>query len=131
MCGEVRKMCKKFERSLAMGMHWILCGWRLKTRILGTMHSPEKHTAANICDSLLNARIDIGVWSQSAEGKIPQSEGAKSSDKLAYLATKPSLDAPVLMSGYGSDVSVGAKEGNLSDCNCYAYPCLSIACKQL
>ena len=49
------------------------------------------------------------------------------SDKLAYLATKPSLDAPVLMSDCGSDVSEGAEKGNLLDCNRYAYHCLSIA----
>ena len=30
MCVDVRKMCKKFERSLAIGMHWIMQGWRLK-----------------------------------------------------------------------------------------------------
>ena len=50
-----------------------------------------------------------------------------SSDKLAYLATKPSLDTPVLMSVCVSDVSVRAEKGNLSDCNHYAFPCLSIA----
>ena len=49
-----------------------------------------------------------------------------SSDKLVYLATKPSLDAPVLMSDCGSDVSMGAGKGNLLDCNHCAYPCLSI-----
>ena len=73
MCAEVRKMCRKFERSLAMGMHWIPQGWRLKTRILETMHSPEDHTTANICDSLLNARIDFGVWSKSVQkAKFPK-----------------------------------------------------------
>ena len=102
MCVDVRKMCKKFERSLAIGMHWIMRGWRLKMRILETMHFPEKHTTTNICDSLLNARTNFGVWSKSADGKIPQGEEAMSSDKLACLATKPSLDAPVLMSDCGA-----------------------------
>ena len=50
-----------------------------------------------------------------------------SSDKHAYLETKPSLDAQVLMSDCGSDVSMGAEKDNLLDSNCYAYPCLSIA----
>ena len=59
MCVDVRKMWKIFEQSLMMGMHWILRGWRFKTRILETMHSPKKHTAANISDSLLNARTDF------------------------------------------------------------------------
>ena len=90
-------------------MHWIMQGWGLKTRILETMHSPEKHSTANICDSLLNARTNFGVWSKSGESKITQSEEAVSSDKLAYLAAKPSLDAPVLMSDCGSDISVGGK----------------------
>ena len=44
VCADVRKMCKKFERSLVMGMHWIMRGWRLKTPILETMHFPKKHT---------------------------------------------------------------------------------------
>ena len=48
MCADVRKMCKKFERSLAVSMHWIMRGWRLKTPILETMHFPKKHTTANI-----------------------------------------------------------------------------------
>ena len=29
MCADVRKMCKKFERSLAVSMRWITRGWRL------------------------------------------------------------------------------------------------------
>ena len=49
------------ESFMTMSMHWIMWDWRLKTRILGTMHFPEKHTTANISDRLLNARIDFGV----------------------------------------------------------------------
>ena len=49
------------------------------------------------------------------------------SDKLAYLETKPSLDAKALMSDCGSDVSVGPRKDNLLDSNRCAYPCLSIA----
>ena len=52
------------------------------------MHFPKKHTTATICESLLNARTDFGVWSKSAKGRIPQSEGAMSNDKPAYLAKK-------------------------------------------
>ena len=52
------------------------------------MHFPKKHTTATICESLLNARIDFGVWSKSAEGRVPQSEGAMSSDKPTQLAKK-------------------------------------------
>ena len=127
LCADVRKMCKKFERSLVVGMHWIMRGWRLKTPILETMYFHKKHTTANICYSLLNARTDSGVWSKSVEDRIPQSEGAMRSDKLVYLATKPSLDALVLMGDCGSDVSVGSEKDNLLDCNRYAYPCLNIA----
>ena len=108
-------------------MRWIMRGWSLKTPILETMHFPKKHTTANIFDSLLNARTDSCVWSKSTEGRIPQSEGAMTSDKLAYLETKPSLDAQVLMSDCGSDVSVGSRKDNLLDSNRCAYPCLSIA----
>ena len=50
-----------------------------------------------------------------------------SSDKLAHLETKPSLDAQVLMSDSGSDVSVGLRKDNLLDSNRCAYPSLSIA----
>ena len=87
----------------------------------------KKHTTANICDSLLNARTDSCVWSKNAEGRIPQSEGAMSSDKLAHLETKPSLNAQVSMSDCGSDISVGSRKDNLLDSNRCAYPCLSIA----
>ena len=104
-----------------MGMHWILRGWGLKTRILEMMHSPKKHTATNISDNLLNARTDFDVWSKSTEGKIPQSDGAMSNDKLVYLATKPSLGTPVLMSDCGSDVLMGGEKDKLLDCNCCAY----------
>ena len=87
----------------------------------------KKHTAANICDSLLNACTDSCVWSKSAEGRILQSEGAMSNDKLVYLKTKPSLDAQMLMSDCGNDVSVESRKDNLLDSNRCAYPCLSIA----
>ena len=50
-----------------------------------------------------------------------------SSDKLAHLETKPSLDAQVLMNACGSDVSVASRKDNLLDSNRCAYPCLSIA----
>ena len=40
---------------------------------------------------------------------------------LCTLATIPSLDAPMLMSDCGSDVSVGSKKDNLLDCNRCAY----------
>ena len=50
-----------------------------------------------------------------------------SSDKLAHLETKPSLDAQVLMSDCWSDVSVRSRKDNLLDSNRRAYPCLSIA----
>ena len=49
-----------------------------------------------------------------------------SSDKLAHLETKPSLDAEVLMSDCGSDVSVELRKDSLLDSNRCAYPCLSI-----
>ena len=65
------------------------------------------------------------VYGPRAEYRIPQSEGAMSSDKLVYSATKPSLDALVLMIHCGSDASVGSEKDNLLDCNRYAYPCLS------
>ena len=61
VCAKVRKMCKKFERSLVVGMHWIMRGWRLTTPILETMHLLKKHTTTTICGSLLNARTDSGV----------------------------------------------------------------------
>ena len=57
------------------------------------VHFRKKHATANICESFLNVCTNSGVWSKSAEGRIIQSEGAMSSDKLAYLETKPSLDA--------------------------------------
>ena len=87
---------------------------------------PGKHTTANICDGLLNACADFGIWSKNRESRIPQSEEAMGSDKLVYLATKRFLDAPVLMSDCGIDVSVGAEKDNLLDCNHCAYRCLSI-----
>ena len=105
----------------------IMRGWRLKTPILETMHFPKKHTTAKICDSLLNARTESRIWSKSAEGRIPQSERAMSNDKPTYLEIKPSLDAQVLMSDCGSDVSVGSGKYNLLDSNRCAYLCLSIA----
>ena len=50
-----------------------------------------------------------------------------SSEKLAYLETKPSLNVQMLMSDCGSDVSVGSRKDNLLDSNRCAFPCLSIA----
>ena len=127
MCVDVRKMRKKFERSLAVSMRWIMRGWHLKTPTLETTHFQKQHATADICDSLLNARIESGLSSKRAKGRIPQSEGAMSSDPLAYLEAKPSLDAQVLMSDCGSDVSVESRKDNLLDSNRCAFPCLSIA----
>ena len=61
MCADVSRMFKNFEQSLAVCMHWIMRGSRLKTPIVETMHFPKKHTTANIRGSLLNARTDSGV----------------------------------------------------------------------
>ena len=96
---------------------------------LGDNAFPLETFTTNICDCLLNALTDFGVWSKRGESRIPQSEEAMSSDKLAYLATKPSLDAPVLMNDCGSDILVGAEKDNLLDCNHCEYPCLSMAVK--
>ena len=48
-------------------------------------------------------------------------------DQLAYLETKPSFGAQVLMSDCGSDVSARLRKDNFLDSNRYAYPCLTIA----
>ena len=96
-----------------MSMHWLTRDWSLKTRILGKMHFPKKHTTVNIFDSLWNARIDFGVWPKNAKGRIPKSEGALRSDKLAYFGMEPTLDRPVMTSNSRSDVSAGAKKHNL------------------
>ena len=89
---------------MTMSMHSITRDWCLTTRILGTMHFPEKHTAANISDRLLNARIDIGVLPKDAKSRIPKSEEALRCNKLAYFEMEPPLDRPVLTSDCGSDV---------------------------
>ena len=101
--------------------------WRLKTHILGTMHFPKKHTTRNISDSLLNALIDFYVWPKSAEDRIPQSEEAPRSNKLAHFAIETPLDRPDLTNDCGSDVSAGVEKDHFLDCNHCAYPCLSIA----
>ena len=79
-------------------------------RILGTMHFPKKHIAANISDRLLNAHIEFGVWPKDAEGRIPKSEEALKCDKLAYFGMEPLLDRPVLTSDCGSNVSAGERK---------------------
>ena len=88
-----------------MSMHWRTWDWSLKTRILGTMNFPGKHTVANISDRLLNARIDFGVWPKDAEGRIPKSEETLRCTKLAYFGMELPLDRPVLTSDCESDVS--------------------------
>ena len=40
------------ESFMTMSRHWIMRYWRLKMRILGPMHFPEKHTAPNIFERL-------------------------------------------------------------------------------
>ena len=61
MCVDVRKMCREFERLLAMGMHRIIQGSHLKTHILETINFPDKHTIEDISNSLLNACTDFSV----------------------------------------------------------------------
>ena len=85
MCDNVRKMYRKFDRSMALSIHWTMQDWSLKKRILGTMHFSKNHTTTNISDSLLNTRIDFDAWPKSAEGRIPNSEEAPRCDKLAHL----------------------------------------------
>ena len=80
---------------------------------LGRMHFPKKHTVANICDRLLNARIDFGVWPKDAASRIPKNEEALKCNKLVYFGMKPPLDRLVLTSDCGSDVSVGAEKDSL------------------
>ena len=101
------------ESFMMMSMHWIMRDWHLKMRILETMHFPKKHTAANISEPLLNARIDFGVWPKDAEGRIPESEEALRCDKLACFGMEPPLHRLVLTSDCGSDVSTKAKKDSL------------------
>ena len=84
-----KKMCRKFDRLMALDMHWIMRDWHLEKRIVGTMHFPEKHTTANIFDSLLNVRIDFGEWPKKAEGSIPQSEEALKFNEFVYSVIEP------------------------------------------
>ena len=72
------------ESFMTMSMHWITRNWRLKMYILGTMHFPEKHIAANISDRLLNALIGFGAWPKDAKGRIPESKEALRCDRAAY-----------------------------------------------
>ena len=112
---------------MKMSMYWITCEWRLKTRKLGTMHFPKKHTATNISDRLLNAPIHFGVWPKNAKGRSLQSEKALRCDKLAYFGMESLLDRPVLTSDCGSDVLVEAEKDSLWDWNHCACHCLNIA----
>ena len=52
MCVDVRKMCIELEQSLAMGIHWIMQGLHLKTRIFETMHFPKQHTLQTFLTAL-------------------------------------------------------------------------------
>ena len=113
------------ESFMMMGMHWIMQYWSLNTRILGTMHFLKKHTAANIFDSLLNARIDSAAWPRNAEGRIPESEEALRGVKLVHFGLKPALDRPVLTTDCGSDVSLGTKKDCLWYWNRCACHCLN------
>ena len=115
------------ESFMTMNMHWIMQDWRLKTRIMGTMHFPKKHTTANISDRLLNARIDFGVWPKDAKGRISESEEALRCNKLVYFGMELPLDRPLLASDCGSDVSVGAEKNSLWDWNPCACHCMNIA----
>ena len=42
MCENVRKMCRKFDRSMALSMHWIMRDSHLKTCIYGDYAPPQK-----------------------------------------------------------------------------------------
>ena len=119
-------MSLTFESFMTMSMHWIMRAWRLKKRILGTMHFPKKHTATNISQSLLNAHIDFGVWPKDAEGRIPTSEEALRCDKLVYFGMAPPLDRLVLTSDCGSDLLARVEEDSFWDWNRCACHCLNI-----
>ena len=59
--------------SFMTSMHWITQDWRLKTRIMGTIFSPQQHTAANISKKLMELRLDFGVYPRARDGRPPQS----------------------------------------------------------
>ena len=115
------------ESFVTVSMHWITRDWCLKTRILGTMHFPKKHTTVNIFERFLNARIDFGVWSKDGEGRTPESEETLRCDKLVYFGMEPPLDRPVLTSDCGSNVFAGAKKNSLWDWNRCACHCSNVA----
>ena len=102
-------------------------GLASKNAHLGDSTFPQKHTAANIADHLMNARTDFGVWSRNAKGRIHKSEESLRCHKLACFGMEPPLDRPVLTSDCGSDVSVGAKKDNLWDWNHFTCHCMNIA----
>ena len=101
------------ESFIMMSMHWITWDSSLKTRILGTMHFSEEHTAANISDRLLNSCIDFGVWPKDVEGRIPESEEALRCKKLAHFGVEPPLGRLVLTSDCGSYVFAEVEKNSL------------------
>ena len=115
------------ESFMTMSMHWITRDWRLKTRIMGTINFPERHTARNISDKLMDLRLDFGVYPRSRDGRRPQSMQAMRNHKLFYFKEEPELDRPVLTSDCGSDVSAGAERDGLWDWNRCACHCLNLA----
>ena len=110
-----------------MSMHWITQDWRLKMRIMGMINFPQRHTAANISDKLMDLRLDFGVYPRSRDGRPPQSLQAMRRHKVFYFKEEPDLDKPVLTNDCGSDVSVGAERDRLWDWNRCACHCLNIA----
>ena len=114
------------ESFMTMSMLWITRDWHLKTRILGMINFPQDHTAPNIPKKLMDLHLGFGVYPKSSDGRPLQSLHAVRADKLLYFQLEPTMDKLVLTSDCGSDVSAGAKRGNLWDWNQCACHCLNI-----
>ena len=115
------------ESFMTVSMHWITQDWRLETLIMGTIHSPQQHTAANTSKKLMELRLDFGVYPRSRDGRSPQSMQAMRRKMDFYFREEPELDKLVLTNDCGRDVSAGAERDRLWDWNQCACHCLNIA----
>ena len=93
---------------------------------MGKINFPQRHTAANISNKLMDLRLSFRVYPRSHDGRPPQGLQAMRKHKVFYFKEEPNLDKLVLTSDCGSDVSAGAKRDRLWDSNRCAFHCLNI-----
>ena len=116
------------EKFITFTIHWIDEGWNFHTRILGTHELSQVHSAQNISNELLMARIEYGILPVGPHGRRPKAFRINPEDvrDLASIqdewGDEDTFLKPACTTDMGANVSKAAElHGRFDWCRCMCH----------